>query len=222
MAKIVASTHFDTVETGYDVTGNLSDEENLVITQIMHEYKDKARIANKNAEINEILAVKSTNGTPHTVRADLFLTKGDKEYYIEIKTAKPNIDVFNKSKEKLLTWIALRKKPVTTIIAIPYNPLHPKPYTRFTIQGVLDLDKDLYVAERFWDFLGGPNTYIEILEIFDEIGIEYKTKIQEKIASVAKTKLTFTKEDMQIPSVREPDKTQQYLNNFTEKTNEKI
>lgn len=222
MAKIVASTHFDTVETGYDVTGNLSDEENLVITQIMHEYKDKARIANKNAEINEILAVKSTNGTAHTVRADLFLTKGDKEYYIEIKTAKPNIDVFNKSKEKLLTWIALRKKPVTTIIAIPYNPLHPKPYTRFTIQGVLDLDKDLYVAERFWDFLGGPNTYIEILEIFDEIGIEYKTKIQEKIASVAKTKLTFTKEDMQIPSVREPDKTQQYLNNFTEKTNEKI
>jgi len=215
MARIVASSHFDTVKTGYDVTGNLSDEENLVITQIMHEYKGKARIADKIAETNEILAVKSANGSPHTVRADLFLKKGAEEYYIEIKTAKPNIDVFNKSKEKLLIWVALRKKPVSTFIAIPYNPLHPKPYTRFTIQGVLDLDKDLYVAERFWDFLGGPNTYIEILEIFDEIGIEYKTKIQEKIASVAKKKLTFTKEDMQIPSVREPDKTQQYLDNFT-------
>ena len=217
MAKIVASSHFDTVKTGYDVTGILSNEESSLIAQIMHEYKDKTRIANKISETNEILAVKSANGNLHTARADLFLMKGDEEYYIEIKTAKPNIDVFNKSKEKLLTWIALRKKPVTTIIAIPYNPLHPRPYTRFTIQGVLDLDKDLYVAERFWDFLGGFNTYIEILEIFDEIGIEYKTKIQEKIASVAKTKLTFTKEDMQVPSVREPDKTQQYIFNFTEK-----
>ena len=222
MAKIVASSRFDTVKTGYDVKGILSDEENLLIAQMMHEYKNKTRIANKISETNAILAVKSTSGNPHTARADLFLMKGDQEYYIEIKTAKPNIDVFNKSKEKLLTWIALRKKPVTTIIAIPYNPLHPKPYTRFTIQGVLDLDKDLYVAERFWDFLGGPNTYIEILEIFDEIGIEYKTKIQEKIASVARTKLTFTKEDMQIPSVREPDKTHQYIFNFTEKKEEKF
>ena len=173
MAKIVASSNFDTVKTGYDVTGILSDEESLLIAQMMHEYKSKTRIANKIAETKEILAVKSTKGNPHTARADLFLMKGDEEYYIEIKTAKPNIDVFNKSKEKLLIWIALRKKPVTTIIAIPYNPLHPKPYTRFTIQGVLDLKNDLYVAERFWDFLGGFNTYIEILEIFDEIGIEY-------------------------------------------------
>ena len=80
---------------------------------------------------------------------------------------------------------------------------------------------DLYVAERFWDFLGGFNTYIEILEIFDEIGIEYKTKIQEKIASVAKTKLTFTKEDMQVPSVREKNEAQQYIENFTEKKEDK-
>ena len=221
MAKIVASSNFDTVKTGYDVTGILSDEESLLIAQMMHEYKSKTRIANKIAETKEILDVKSTEGNPHTARADLFLTKGDEEYYIEIKTAKPNIDVFNKSKEKLLLWIALRKKPVTTIIAIPYNPLHPKPYTRFTIQGVLDLKNDLYVAERFWDFLGGFNTYIEILEIFDEIGIEYKTKIQEKIASVAKTKLTFTKEDMQVPSVREKNEAQQYIENFTEKKEDK-
>jgi len=221
MAKIIASSHFDTVKTGYDVTGNLSDEESLLIAQMMHEYKNKTRIADKISDTNEILAVKSTNGNPHTARADLFLMKGDNEYYIEIKTAKPNIDVFNKSKEKLLIWIALRKKPVTTIIAIPYNPLHPKPYTRFTIQGVLDLDKDLYVAERFWDFLGGPNTYIEILELFDEIGIEYKTKIQEKITSVAKAKLTFTREDLLIPSVREKNEAQQYIDNFSEKKEEK-
>jgi len=217
MAKIIASSNFDTVKTGYDVTGTLSDGANLLISQIMHDYKNKTRTANKLNEVKEIVALKSFGGKNHTVRADLFLKKGDNEYYIEIKTAKPNIDVFNKSKEKLLTWVALRKKPVTTIIAIPYNPLYPKPYTRFTIQGVLDLERELYVAERFWDFLGGYNTYIEILEIFDEIGLEYKERIQEKISMVASRKLTFSKDELQKPSVREQDKTQQYLADFDER-----
>jgi hypothetical protein len=214
MAKIVASSNFDLIKTGYDVKGTLSDEVILLISQIMQDYKNKTRKADKATEIVDIVAIKSLGGKNHTVRADLFLKKGDNEYYIEIKTAKPNIDVFNKSKEKLLTWVALRKKPVTTIIAIPYNPLYPKPYTRFTIQGVLDLEQELYVAERFWDFLGGYNTYIEILDIFDEIGLEYKEKIQEKISTVASRKLTFSKDELQKPSVREQDQTQEYLAEF--------
>jgi len=217
MAKIVASSNFDSVKTGYDVNGTLSDDASLLISQIMNEYKNKTRKADKLAEVNEIVALQSSGGQKLTVRADLFLKKGDNEYYIEIKTAKPNIDVFNKSKEKLLKWVAIRKKPVTTIIAIPYNPLYPKPYTRFTIQGVLDLERELYVAERFWDFLGGYNTYIEILEIFDQIGLEYKEKIQEKISTVASRKLTFSKDELQKPSVREQDKTQQYLAEFDER-----
>ena len=217
MAKIVASSNFDSVKTGYDVNGTLSDDASLLISQIMNEYKNKTRKADKLAEVNEIVALQSSGGQKLTVRADLFLKKGDNEYYIEIKTAKPNIDVFNKSKEKLLKWVAIRKKPVTTIIAIPYNPLYPKPYTRFTIQGVLDLERELYVAERFWDFLGGYNTYIEILEIFDQIGLEYKEKIQEKISIVASKKLTFSKDNLQKPSVREQDKTQQYLAEFDER-----
>lgn len=211
MAKIIASSHFEIVKTGYDVTGTLSDEASLLIAQILHEYKNKTRKADKLAEVNQIVALKSSSGENHTARADLFLKTGDREYYFEIKTAKPNIDIFNKSKEKLLVWVALRKKPITTIIAIPYNPMYPKPYTRFTIQGVLDLEQELYVAERFWDFLGGYNTYIDILEIFDEIGMEYKEKIQEKISVVASKKLIFSTDELQKPSVREVDTTQQYL-----------
>lgn len=217
MAKIIAISHFDEVQTAYDVTGTLPDDASLLISQILHEYKNKTRVANKTTEVNEILTLDLTGGKNLTVRADLFLKKGDDEFYIEIKTAKPNIDVFKQSKEKLLTWVALRKKPVTTIIAIPYNPSFPKPYTRFTIQGVLDLEKELYVAERFWDFLGGYNTYFEILELFDEVGLEYKKKIQAKIAAVASKKLTFSSEELQKPSVREPDAAQQYLTKFDER-----
>jgi len=185
VAKIVSTPNYDIVETGYDVEGELSDEENKIISKIMQEIKNKTRISNKNNEIKEILSCKDKRGRKIKIRADLFLKKGKNEYYIEIKTAKPNIDVFSKSKQKLLEWVALRKKEVITILAIPYNPYHPEPYIRFTIQGVLDEEKELYVAEKFWNLLGGEGTYEEILKIFDEIGKEFKIKIQDKIKEAA-------------------------------------
>ncbi|MFH1608234.1 MAG: TdeIII family type II restriction endonuclease, partial [archaeon] len=189
VSRIIAEPHFDNVETGYDVKGEISNEENSVISKILQEIKNRMRKADKEIEIKEILKCKSDGGRKIKIRADLFLKKGDDEYYIEIKTAKPNIDVFVKSKQKLLEWIALRKKKVNTILAIPYNPYAPEPYSRFTMQGFLDEEKELYVAEKFWELLGGKGTYEEVLEIFDEIGKEFKEKIQEKIGEVARGKI---------------------------------
>ena len=60
------------------------------------------------------------------------MRKGDNEYFFEIKTVKPNIDIFEKSKTKLLEWIARRRKPVNVFLAFPYNPYHPEPYSRYT------------------------------------------------------------------------------------------
>ena len=189
ISEIVASTGYDTVKTSYDVEGEISNEENLVISQILQEIKNGTRKSKKEQENKEILQCKSKNGRKIRVRADLFLKKGNDEYYIEIKTAKPNIDVFAKSKEKLLQWVALRKKNVNTLLAIPYNPYHPEPYSRFTLQGYLDEDKELYVADKFWELLGGKGTYKEILDIFDEVGKELKDKIQKKIKEVAREKM---------------------------------
>ncbi len=189
ISEIVASTHYDMVKTGYDVEGEITNEENSIISQILQEIKNRTRTADKEQEIKEILKCKNNGGRKIKVRADLFLKKGNDEYYIEIKTAKPNIDVFVKSKQKLLEWIALRKKKVNTILAIPYNPYLPEPYSRFTMQGYLDEEKELFVAEKFWELLGGKGTYEEVLEIFDEVGKEFKEKIQEKIKEVAEERM---------------------------------
>src|SRR3989338_4359179 len=122
VAKIIAEPNFDVAKTGYDVIGEISNDENDVISKILQEIKNKTRKTNKEQEIKEILQCKLKTGRKIKIRADLFLKKGNDEYYIEIKTAKPNIDVFAKSKEKLLQWVALRKKGVNTLLAIPYNP----------------------------------------------------------------------------------------------------
>lgn len=189
ISEIVASVAYDLVKTSYDVEGEISDDENSVISQILQEIKNETRKVNKEREVEEILQCKIKSGRKLKVRADLFLKKGNDEYYIEIKTAKPNIDVFAKSKEKLLQWVALRKKKVNTLLAIPYNPYHPEPYHRFTLQGYLDKDRELYVGDRFWELLGGKGAYKEILDIFDEVGKEFKERIQEKIKEVAKEKM---------------------------------
>ena len=76
----------------------------------------------------------------------------------------------------------LSKNPeanVNSYIAIPYNPYEPKPYERWTLKGMLDLDNELKVASEFWDFLGGKGAYVELLDCFERVGIELRAEIDE-------------------------------------------
>lgn len=44
---------------------------------------------------------------------------------------------------------------------------------------MLDLEKELKVANEFWDFLGGKNTYQDLLGCFERVGIELRDEIDE-------------------------------------------
>ncbi len=65
------------------------------------------------------------------------------------------------------------------MIGIPYNPYEPKPYERWTIAGMLDLEKELKVAEELWNFLGGDDVYNDILLCFEEIGNDMRMEIDK-------------------------------------------
>ena len=111
------------------------------------------------------------------------LAKFGADYFLfDIKTAKPNAGGFKEFKRTLLEWVAvvLANKPdakINTFIAIPYNPYEPEPYTRWTMRGMLDLENELKVADEFWDFLGGKNTYKDLLDCFERVGIELRDEI---------------------------------------------
>lgn len=123
-----------------------------------------------------------------TTVVDLFvLNKEDDIYFFDIKTAKPNIGEFKSYKRTLLEWIAiyLYENPeakVNSYIAIPYNPYEPKPYERWTLKGMLDLENELMVAEEFWNFLGGEGAYEEVLNCFERAGIKLRLEIDEYFA----------------------------------------
>lgn len=50
------------------------------------------------------------------------------------------------------------------------------------MRGMLDLQHELKVAEEFWDFLGGQRTYHQLLDIFERVGIELRSEIDEYFA----------------------------------------
>ncbi len=175
----------------YGVGGVISKSQKTVINKIITELRNKERMANIDEEIKELLSISPQNGTFQKSGniADLYFLKGNIEFYFEIKTVKPNIDVFEKSKTKLLEWVARRRKDIKVYLAFPYNPYHPDPYSRFTEVGMMDHPNDFLIGDEYWDFIGGKNTFDQLLEVFDEVGKEFKQKITDKFRSIAKSKI---------------------------------
>jgi len=169
--------------------GYISSEAVLKIDHIMRDLRSASRKPNKEQETKEVLAIahKGEMGKKLKKRVDLFVEMNDDtEYYFEIKSAKPNINEFTGIKKQMLDWIAMRgsekpKAKVKTIVAIPYNPYEPKPYERWTLQGLFDLKEEVLVGVEFWDLLGGKGTYEDLLKVFEEAGLELYDEIDKKM-----------------------------------------
>ena len=140
----------------YGMGGVLSKDQKSVISTIITELRNKERKANIKQEAREVLKASSDNGKYQKEGniVDFYMLRDGQEFYFEIKTVKPNIDVFTKSKTKLLEWIARKRKSIKTILAFPYNPYHPEPYSRFTEQGLLERGEEFLVGDEYWDFWG--------------------------------------------------------------------
>jgi len=186
VAVELAKNRFKKVTAQYIVGNTINNECQQNIQKIMN----ALTIGNTPNKQNEIELLRKSIGSDkknelRTVKADLFLESKDGEIFLfDLKTAKPNISNFKDFKRTLLEWagIVLTQNPtakVNTLIAIPYNPYEPKPYERWTLKGMIDLESELKVAEEFWDFLGGNGAYEDILNCFELAGIEMRNEIDE-------------------------------------------
>src|SRR6185437_510204 len=185
VALALASTSFASASSQQTAGTQISSEAHIVIQNIMDSLSIAESTPNKIEEINAIRAVCQTGEmkTVKPTKVDVKLIGHDETIFLfDIKTAKPNAGGFKEFKRTLLEWVAttLASNPIAnvqTLIAIPYNPYDPKPYSRWTMRGMIDLENELKVAEEFWDFLGGQGAYIDLLNIFEKIGIELRPEI---------------------------------------------
>lgn len=191
VAAIIAAPQFKRAIHQYkDFNDTISEDAQKAIQNIIDALKAGKAKPDKLFEIKTILEVAQTGKIKKIKkpRIDLFLeSKDGTEYYFDLKTAKPNIDEIVGFKRKMLEWVAIRaskslKPNIYTGLAIPYNPYEPKPYERWTFGGMFDFDNEIKVASDFWDFLGGNNTYEDLLKTFEDVGIQLRPKIDAKFA----------------------------------------
>jgi len=171
VAKELAKPNFKTVETQFKLGSIITETAQKEIQKILNNLS-MGKDVDKLDEIERIRKVSRAGKENNlkSVNVDLFLvSKNNEVFMFDLKTVKPNITDFTSYKRNLLQWLAIYfyqnpKAIIHTLISIPYNPYEPKPYARWTMKGMLDLKNELMIAGEFWDFLGGKNTYIDLLD----------------------------------------------------------
>lgn len=185
VALELAKSKFKIVEGQVTAGNKISEQAQREIQNIIDDISAANIKPNKIEEIERIRKVAQL-GKMHIIKptkVDVYLEKENGEKFLfDIKTAKPNKGGFKEFKRTLLEWVAVifainPKAKVNTLIAIPYNPYEPKPYDRWTMAGMLDLQQELKVANEFWDFLSGKGTYSDLLDCFERVGIELRLEI---------------------------------------------
>ncbi|AFY49463.1 MjaII restriction endonuclease [Nostoc sp. PCC 7524] len=118
---------------------------------------------------------------PSGTGVDIHFCKNGIEYIFDIKTTQPNQGDFKKFNKQLLEWYAYRytENPDTSLearIAIPFNPFSKSWYEEQKSKlssSPLDITRDLWVENEFWDFCSGKqNTFQHLKALFVELGKE--------------------------------------------------
>ncbi|MDR0942863.1 MAG: TdeIII family type II restriction endonuclease [Holosporales bacterium] len=185
VALVLAKDNFKIAKRQVSIGKRITVEAQTVIQNIIDDLVSKKKKSSKHEEIELIKKACRSKNTKEIkpTKVDIMLERENGELFlIDIKTAKPNAGEVKGFKRTLLEWtaVALLQNPnvkINTLIAIPYNPSEEEPYARWTTNDMLDSNDELKVAEDFWDFLGGGNTYQDLLDCFEKIGAELKDEI---------------------------------------------
>ncbi|TKJ89748.1 TdeIII family type II restriction endonuclease [Paenibacillus sp. CFBP13512] len=150
------------------------------IDQILKEQRNNKRPLDWLGEIKEVSSLNNDRYEKLTVKSDLYIIRsnGEKEYY-SFKTVKPNLDQTERAKRDMLHLIAADQKN-QAYFGLPFNPAGEGTSYRksgFTIPlKLLDFDDTtcVLIGANLWNKIGNdPNTYSDLLEIFEEVGSEF-------------------------------------------------
>jgi hypothetical protein len=181
IAISLATSNSDLAVRQWKSQSKISSDRKQKIEEIITKIGNEEKLPNLNLEIEEILSIPNKNlvETKAGQIVDVYFKRGKDEYYIDIKTVGPNKGGFLDHKRLTLTWIARANKKIHPIIALPYNPYHPKPYKKVG-SNVMQVGIDLVVGKDFWDLVGGSGCYEDLSKIFQEVGEWYWIELEKK------------------------------------------
>jgi hypothetical protein len=194
MARKIAQSNSSFVEAKKLVLeGEISSSEHSIITDIVKTLEENTTGSNYDAEVKSIYAASNKNLKQTRITIDLYLkSKQGIEYFIEMKGPDPNKKEVRAAKEDLLNIVAIKKRKiphkdfnnkVAIIFGIYYND-KTTPYKNWKVSPLFEENRGLLVQEDFWNFLGGPDTYKDILIMIGEVKNVISKEIETKIKSL--------------------------------------
>jgi type II restriction enzyme len=58
-------------------------------------------------------------------------------------------------------------------LGLTYNPFVTRAnYSHSFTRRIMDMENEVLIGSELWDYLGGPGTYRELLEIIDQVNLE--------------------------------------------------
>jgi hypothetical protein len=118
---------------------------------------------------------------------DLYLKShnGD-EWFFEMKSPKRNEDQTVGAVRKMLMVHGVRgagPPAVQTYYAMAYNPYgdDSSAYAESIAKKYLGCDTMVLMGKKFWDLIGGPGTYEEVLGLYRQVGREFKDEVRVRL-----------------------------------------
>ncbi len=173
----------DWAQQGYVYEAEIHSNQLHVIHRILGDLEAGRRKPDWDAEMAEVLAAASGPTEPCHVTCDVAIGNSESDRasheYFEIKSPKPNSDQTKVSKEKMLKLTAIERRECQ-FYALPFNPYGPRSaYAWGLPMRWFDMKRDrvVLVGSEFWERLGGPGTWDDLLAIARREGEKYRDQI---------------------------------------------
>ena len=181
LAVAVANDRFRDIQTEHIIEGAVNDDACNLLEQIVTELRaprrrgQDRRIPNHDAELNNIIDARAGDLRQTVVTADLYIgdfTNGP--LFVELKTPRPNLDIAAESKRKMLYFLAMMNRRgvagAKAFLGLTYNPFLTRVgYAHSPTRQIMDMENEVLIGSELWNYIGGPETYDELLEIIEEI-----------------------------------------------------
>ena len=179
-ARLIAASRFQTVTRKYRLSGAVSAAALSTIDSVTSDI-DSNGMQNNYLDIARMVSQTYSGDMANLPRPrifDLFLEdfQGN-QIYFEMKSPKPNKDQCTRVTARLLLVHAIQgqaPEKIRTYYAMPYNPYGNarESYNHSFGLRYLDMENQVLLGDEFWNLIGGPGTYEEVLELYREVGME--------------------------------------------------
>jgi hypothetical protein len=186
LVEAIAQERYRHIYRDYRLSVTLDSNWWQTIDQIVSELRMASRKPDHQRELNTILVTPSSGREEERlIVLDIFLADfSPGPLYLELKTLKPNLDICDEAKRKILAFEAFMHSEGQPVMVVEYKLQRPNRqakgflafpygirnrYTHHFTQRVMDMSQEVLIGAELWDLLGGDGTFEQLLAIVDEV-----------------------------------------------------